>query len=257
MRAVGSPGRNSEVHGSRPPGGEDRRTARLLHAVLACDVAALLTVGVEVTSLRLTTWADDGGPVVHRPWGGRALQAEVTTRLARSLAPFRSHRELVVAPTAGGSTMRFLMVVPVAVEPGRSTAWLLGRGQRGFSADEEDHAGLLAPGLRMRTVGAEAPGPCVGTAALTRRELQVLELVGGGATAGAVAHYLGISHRTVQKHLEHVYAKLGCQDRLSAVLRVRDAGLLQDGAAAAARVAGPRPVSPAHGPAGIPAMTDR
>jgi DNA-binding NarL/FixJ family response regulator len=63
-------------------------------------------------------------------------------------------------------------------------------------------------------------------AELTSRELAVLHLLVEGCTAVAMAHRLGISVRTVQKHLEHVYRKLGVGDRLGAVLTAQRAGLL-------------------------------
>ncbi len=61
---------------------------------------------------------------------------------------------------------------------------------------------------------------------LTERELAVLRLLGAGLTAVAIAHRLRTSPRTVHKHLEHLYRKLGVRDRLMAVQRARDAGLL-------------------------------
>ncbi|WP_308258910.1 helix-turn-helix transcriptional regulator [Pseudonocardia sp. H11422] len=51
---------------------------------------------------------------------------------------------------------------------------------------------------------------------LTARERQVLDLVGAGRTNSAIAHELGISPRTVAKHLEHVYRKLGVANRAAA-----------------------------------------
>lgn len=64
------------------------------------------------------------------------------------------------------------------------------------------------------------------TAGLTPRELVVLGLLARGRTAGAIAARLGISARTVHKHQEHLYRKLGAVDRLSAVLRAQEAGVL-------------------------------
>lgn len=61
---------------------------------------------------------------------------------------------------------------------------------------------------------------------LTPRQLAVLGLLVEGLTAAAIGHRLGISERTVHKHLEHLYARLGAHDRLTAVLRARDEGLL-------------------------------
>lgn len=76
---------------------------------------------------------------------------------------------------------------------------------------------------------------------LTPRELTVLHLMYAGRTAGAIGARLGVSPRTVQKHQEHLYRKLGACDRLSAVLVAQRAGLLpamlagQEAAAAAGR----------------------
>jgi DNA-binding CsgD family transcriptional regulator len=53
---------------------------------------------------------------------------------------------------------------------------------------------------------------------LTPREREVFALLGEGIKAVTIAHRLGISPRTVEKHLENGYAKVGVGDRLSAVL---------------------------------------
>jgi DNA-binding CsgD family transcriptional regulator len=51
---------------------------------------------------------------------------------------------------------------------------------------------------------------------LTARERQVLEQAGLGKANDAIALELGIARATVAKHLEHVYRKLGVQNRVSA-----------------------------------------
>ncbi|MEB3251066.1 MAG: helix-turn-helix transcriptional regulator, partial [Cyanobacteriota bacterium] len=53
---------------------------------------------------------------------------------------------------------------------------------------------------------------------LTRREAQVLLLVGQGQTPVEIAEALGMSDRTVKKHLQHIYRNFGVQNRLSAVM---------------------------------------
>ena len=70
-------------------------------------------------------------------------------------------------------------------------------------------------------------------AGLTARELQLLALVASGMTAQAIGRAERISPRTVRKHLEHVYAKLGRHDRLAAVDYARQLGLLAPVAGAA------------------------
>lgn len=52
---------------------------------------------------------------------------------------------------------------------------------------------------------------------LTRRETQVLALVAEGKGNEEVGRHLSISPRTVQKHLEHVYRKLGVETRTAAL----------------------------------------
>jgi DNA-binding CsgD family transcriptional regulator len=194
--------------------------------VLGCDLTAVLTVEPDGLCVWLSTWTADGRPRLRSARGGRALRAAVATRLASAGdAPFPWAGEPALSSLPECAAMRHLLVIPLVVGAVRSSAWLLGRRDGRFIADEVHHATLLTPGLRMRRAVAE-PARRPTMPPLTARELQVLELVSAGATAGAVARDLGISERTVQKHLEHVYGKLGCQDRVSAVLRVWGAGLL-------------------------------
>lgn len=61
---------------------------------------------------------------------------------------------------------------------------------------------------------------------LTPRESVVLDMLATGATARAIARRLTVGERTVQKHLQRVYAKLGVADRLAAVQRAQLLGLL-------------------------------
>jgi DNA-binding CsgD family transcriptional regulator len=61
---------------------------------------------------------------------------------------------------------------------------------------------------------------------ITPRQHVVLCHLSQGLTAAAIAHRLGLSARTVEKHLENLYRALGARDRLEAVLKARDHGLL-------------------------------
>ena len=54
---------------------------------------------------------------------------------------------------------------------------------------------------------------------LTRREAEVLTWVTCGKTNSDVARILGTSPRTVQKHLEHIFQKLGVENRTAAAAR--------------------------------------
>jgi DNA-binding CsgD family transcriptional regulator len=51
------------------------------------------------------------------------------------------------------------------------------------------------------------------------REREVLEWLAAGKTDREIAELLGMSPRTVQKHLQHIYEKLGVETRTAAVMR--------------------------------------
>jgi DNA-binding NarL/FixJ family response regulator len=53
---------------------------------------------------------------------------------------------------------------------------------------------------------------------LTDREREVLHHLKDGGSNTAIAGRLGISVRTVQKHLQRIYAKLGVKGRTAAVI---------------------------------------
>lgn len=59
-----------------------------------------------------------------------------------------------------------------------------------------------------------------GGACLTSREREVLQWLAAGKTDRDIACILGISPRTVQKHLQRMYEKLGVETRTAAVTRV-------------------------------------
>jgi DNA-binding CsgD family transcriptional regulator len=73
---------------------------------------------------------------------------------------------------------------------------------------------LAAPPASLRNFG------------LTPREAEVLSWVAQGKTNGEVGVILGASARTVQKHLEHIFQKLGVESRTSAILRAWQVGQL-------------------------------
>ena len=69
--------------------------------------------------------------------------------------------------------------------------------------------------LSLQAAGDAAPSR-LATAALTPRETEVLSWVAKGKTNRDVADILGMSPRTVNKHLEHVFEKLGVETRAAA-----------------------------------------
>lgn len=55
---------------------------------------------------------------------------------------------------------------------------------------------------------------------LTAREREVMHWLSRGKTDADIAALLSMSKRTVHKHLEHIYVKLGVETRTAAVMRV-------------------------------------
>jgi predicted ATPase/DNA-binding CsgD family transcriptional regulator len=73
---------------------------------------------------------------------------------------------------------------------------------------------------RARAVPERTTGP------LSNRELEVLGLVAEGLTDARVAERLHLSPRTVGRHLESIYRKLGVSSRTAAAKRAAELGLL-------------------------------
>jgi len=77
------------------------------------------------------------------------------------------------------------------------------------------------PASAVASANAVKRGP------LTARQLEVARLVARGLSDRQIARYLGISRRTVDNHLRHASAKLGCSSRTAvAVWAVREAEVL-------------------------------
>ena len=170
------------------------RQARRFH--LVCDrlgVAALVS--------------DSGGRLLYASAEAQALCQRYFEAARRGPAA----RTLLPAPLAA-------LLAPFraqAVFPGRAGRRLLVRVAR---LDAEGEALLLLD-------ETDAPaGP-----ALSPREREVLHWVGEGKTNHEIGVIVGISSRTVQTHLEHVFVKLGVVTRAQAVAEAlrrggRDAG---------------------------------
>ncbi|MFD8612747.1 response regulator [Streptomyces sp. NPDC059631] len=95
----------------------------------------------------------------------------------------------------------------------------------------------LAAAVRTAASGRSALAPAVAhrlmdrmrtpAAALSRRELEVLELVRDGLSNLEISKRLFLSQATVKSHLVHVYAKLGVDSRTAAVAAATEQGLVR------------------------------
>lgn len=82
--------------------------------------------------------------------------------------------------------------------------------------------------LRYGPLAAQEAAAAALALGITDRERVVLELASAGLAADAIAHRLVISPRTVHKHKQNLYRKLGVADQTNATIRARLLGLIPD-----------------------------
>jgi DNA-binding NarL/FixJ family response regulator len=85
---------------------------------------------------------------------------------------------------------------------------------------------VLAPAFVTALLPTRSEPPMPLTEALTRRELEVLQLVAEGLPNKTIADHLHISEHTVKFHLNALMGKLAAQSRTEAVVRATRLGLL-------------------------------
>jgi DNA-binding NarL/FixJ family response regulator len=94
------------------------------------------------------------------------------------------------------------------------------------SSGMEADAILTAPGGRLGADSARDSNDEAIPDPLTRREIQVLELLAEGLANKAIADRLAISDQTVKFHVASIYGKLGAANRTDAVRRAVRRGLI-------------------------------
>lgn len=139
---------------------------------------------------------------------------------------FRNSRLLreVLAPVGGHHGIMLPVTPPV--RDGEWVWFMASRADPDFSDAELALCVQLQPALIALYATLSLPSGPSESVVLTRRELDVLRYLAGGLTAETIARRLSVAPATVRKHLQNLYAKLGTSDRLGAVIRGRDLGLL-------------------------------
>ena len=110
------------------------------------------------------------------------------------------------------------LALPIYVRDGLLVSFVLNRARRDFSDRERALLDLLRPHLARVYQRARNSGQ------LTAREAEVLRWVAAGKSDAQIGAILGISARTVQKHLQNVYDKLGVENRTAAAMRASGRG---------------------------------
>jgi DNA-binding CsgD family transcriptional regulator len=214
-----------------------------LHRVLPSDYVSLNDVGPSPDQIvtimkpeapalvsRWTQFAHEN-PLLRRylrTLDGRAYRFSdvISLEELRRLALYRE----VYAPLG----VQYQMAFNLPASQDRVLAIALSRGGTDYSDAERDFANRARPFLIQAYLNAIAfATPRSGHAdsealllerlvaeGLTRRESQVMRLVALGMSNNHIGAELGISARTVGKHLEHGFRKLGVADRSTAAGRV-------------------------------------
>lgn len=113
----------------------------------------------------------------------------------------------------------------------------LAAGACGFVTKNVEHDAILEAIRRIRggargvrcgvAASAATPQPSGQRGTLSPRELEVLHLLRDGLTTDDIAAALGITHRTVKFHVAAILEKLGAADRMNAIVKAFDLGLLR------------------------------
>jgi DNA-binding CsgD family transcriptional regulator len=126
-----------------------------------------------------------------------------------------------------GTQFQLSLVVSLARGVGRG--WVLTRSSTDFADRNVETAAQLLPllvGLHNVAQHKFAAPTQAPPSPLTGREVQVLQLLATGRTALAIGRTMGISEATVRKHIQHIFNKMNCDNRLTAVMRARDLGMI-------------------------------
>lgn len=142
---------------------------------------------------------------------------------------------------------RYQLAGTLASEPRSLSLLSLWREDRDFSDAELAVVELvrraIAAALAFRGAMADLAalaGPREESQVLTPRQRQVCALVALGHTNAQVASRMGVSERTVRKHLEDVFARTGCANRTSVALWWRSRSGVADPPLSHHSTAGPR-----------------
>lgn len=115
------------------------------------------------------------------------------------------------APVAGAEAPAASLTQTTPDESGLRELVVRGLGAVGIGET------MLLLQVVARPAGGRGEAPSrLGSAALTPRETEVLSWLAKGKTNRDIGEILGMSPRTVNKHLEHVFEKLGVETRAAA-----------------------------------------
>lgn len=182
---------------------------------------------------------------------GDYVASELTTLLVCDL--FTGHCQVVGQPEFQRSSfhdnnhrrirLEHAIAMPLFSDQRTLVSVVLNRRGLDFSERDRERLELVRPHLsflyRHARKGAATPSgesalpspvqaSVLNPPGLTLREGEVMSWLACGKTDAEIAALLSISPRTVQKHLEHIYVKLGVETRTAAVMRASKSFAMTD-----------------------------
>jgi DNA-binding CsgD family transcriptional regulator len=144
----------------------------------------------------------------------------VTRRISDLVADHAFHETPVYNDYYRPIGIQHAMAVPIYVDGRLLVSFVFNRAGSGFRARELELAEAVRPHLaNLYRLGGSIPRAA--ETPLTAREREVLEWVAAGKTNRDIAAILGAKPRTIEKHLERIYEKLGVETRTAAAARAR------------------------------------
>ncbi|HNR00706.1 MAG TPA: response regulator transcription factor [Trueperaceae bacterium] len=202
---------------------DDQRAAPAPVRVLIADDHPLFRMGLSLAlkadGFEVVAEAENGRQAVER---ARQLDVDVVLLDVRmpELDGIAACRAIAATADAPVVVMLTTFEEPAVIEAARAA------GARAYLSKETSPRELA----RMLHNILAAPErdwlPEVALPELTPRESQALALMARGLSNKAIASELGISPDTVKDYLENVYRKLDVRDRVSAVRRAAELGLV-------------------------------
>jgi DNA-binding CsgD family transcriptional regulator len=188
--------------------------ARILPAYVEIMIAAKDASAAQAAAEELSAYAAEVGAPLLRAMACQAL-AGVRLAQGQNEAALRSAREArllwqdLEAPYDGARTRVLMAKAMRALGDPDSTELEMSAARKVF---EELGA---AHDLAVMDDGADAE-PQGTSGGLSAREVEVLRLVATGKTNRAIAETLGISEKTVARHVSNIFTKLGLTSRAAA-----------------------------------------
>jgi DNA-binding CsgD family transcriptional regulator len=213
-----------------PFGEEDRELLELLWPNLAQAIRNLRALSRARESSTVKTLVDESGIVVLDRTGNVELCTEQARLwLTRYCPEGFPRRKLDLPATVAGWVQAQLREVEeaagaVLLPAGNREKLILTQGESFLSVNLIIDHGRGQHLLVLEEESLRAPPSTLSGMGLTARETEVLTWVAQGKTNPEIGLILGMSGRTVQKHLEHVFEKLGVESRTGAILKAWQAG---------------------------------